>query len=88
MTDLFAAFDPLVRQPSLLLVVVAGVLAAAAAVLLSLWSLFRLDQQADHLLSLATSGRADEARIQARQGARELEPVRVALRGVLSPPST
>ncbi|MEM7676717.1 MAG: hypothetical protein AAF449_12010 [Myxococcota bacterium] len=88
MTEIVAAFDTLGGQPGLLILVVAGALAAAVAVLLSLWNLIRLDQQADHLLSLATAGRADEARIQARQGAKDLEPMRVALRGVLSPPST
>ncbi|MEQ9501130.1 MAG: hypothetical protein RIT81_29955 [Deltaproteobacteria bacterium] len=45
----------------------------------------RLSDKATHLLYLALDGRADEARIQARQESRELRPVLDALGGEATP---
>lgn len=80
------ALEMLPGQPALLALVVIGIIVAISATLLSVRGLHRLTAQSGRLLSLARAGRADEARIQARQGARDLAPILAALGGHLTAP--
>ncbi len=81
------AFEMLVAEPAMLALVVAGVGFALVVVLLAARAQQRLDEQSQLLLGLALTGRADEARIQARQNPRDLGPMLSALGGRLTPPS-
>ncbi len=68
--------------------VFASLVAMGAVTFLSFRRSRRLSDKATRLLYLALDGRADEARIQARQESRELRPVLDALGGEVTPVST
>lgn len=85
MNALFAMFF---GHAATVALVFASLLAMGAVTFLSFRRSRRLSDKATRLLYLALDGRADEARIQARQESRELRPVLDALGGEVTPVST
>ena len=81
------AFEVLADQPVILVLVIVGLGFAGATIVWSARAMQKLAQQSHQLLALARAGRADEARIQARQNPRDLGPMLGALGGQLQPPS-
>ena len=81
------ALQMLLGQPAILTLLVVGVAASVAVVALAVRGVRRLDDESAKLVALARSGRADEARIQARQGPRDMAPILAALGGELATPS-
>lgn len=75
-------------QPAILALVVVGVIVGLAAVGLAARGVRLLEAQSIRLVGLARAGRADEARIQARQASQDLGPILAALGGELTAPST
>ena len=82
-----AALETLLSQPALLALVIVGLTVSISAVLLSMRAVHQLTVQSGRLLGLARNGRADEARIQARQSTHDLAPLLAAFGGeVVRPP--
>ncbi len=81
------AVEMLPGQPALMALVIIGVIVSVSAVLLAVRAVRQLTAQSGRLLSLARAGRADEARIHARQGSRDLAPILDALGGHLTAPA-
>ena len=80
------AFEMLLSQPTILALLAVGVGVSIAASMLAARGVVHLKVQSQQLLGLARAGRADEARIRARQGTRDLAPMLAALGGELTAP--